>query len=128
MSLARVEIQGHLWQRVCLSCGFRGPELQRDDEHAAYHCPGCGQDLYARPPRSYAEMEGLARPAPPAPACLVTPPCRPASPPRRRSRLGVWGRFVLDLFALATGLGECGRTRRPHDIRVRSGRERASLR
>jgi len=45
---------------MCIRCGYRGPELQsvRGDA-ACFECPKCGFDLYAHPPRSYAEMEGL---------------------------------------------------------------------
>ena len=59
MAIARVASSSPLVQRTCLRCGYRGDELQRLGELAAYRCPDCGQDLYARPPRSYAEMEGL---------------------------------------------------------------------
>lgn len=45
---------------MCLDCGFDGPELQPSSRSLTFVCPGCGSDLYARPPRSYAEMEGLA--------------------------------------------------------------------
>lgn len=37
----------------CVSCGL----TVRD--HALDHCPRCGVDMDERPPRSYAEMEGL---------------------------------------------------------------------
>ena len=48
----------HAHRRVCVYCGAA---------HSAFHrqgvplleCPSCRGDLYARPPRSYAEMEGL---------------------------------------------------------------------
>ncbi len=43
--------------KTCLSCGYRGPALQGPAR--ALRCPGCGADLYARPPRSYAELEGF---------------------------------------------------------------------
>lgn len=59
MPNVRVVVTSPLVQRVCLSCGYRGDEIQVSGERAAYRCPKCGQDLYARPPRSYAEMEGL---------------------------------------------------------------------
>jgi len=49
-----------LERRVCLTCGYRGAELQREGSAAAFVCPRCGQDLYTRPARSYAEMEGLS--------------------------------------------------------------------
>jgi predicted RNA-binding Zn-ribbon protein involved in translation (DUF1610 family) len=45
--------------KTCLNCGHDGPELQGERGQALFVCPCCGQDLYARPPRSYAEMEGL---------------------------------------------------------------------
>ncbi len=43
--------------KTCLACGYRGPALQGPAR--AIRCPGCGADLYARPPRSYAELEGF---------------------------------------------------------------------
>jgi hypothetical protein len=43
---------------MCLGCGYDGPELQ-DPAHEIYECPHCFQDLYERPPMSYAEMEGI---------------------------------------------------------------------
>lgn len=43
--------------KTCLACGYRGPALQGPDR--ALRCPGCGTDLYSRPPRSYAELEGF---------------------------------------------------------------------
>ncbi len=44
---------------MCLSCGYAGATLQGDPGDTALVCPSCAEDLYARPPRSYAEMEGL---------------------------------------------------------------------
>lgn len=46
---------------MCLSCGHTGAELQPTHRASqfVYECPCCGADLYARPPRSYAEMEGI---------------------------------------------------------------------
>ena len=46
-------------ERACLACGHRGPSLQRRSPDRALRCPGCGADLYSRPPRSYAELEGF---------------------------------------------------------------------
>jgi hypothetical protein len=34
--------------------------LHGDLSLTGYRCPACGVDLYSRPPRTYAEMEGLA--------------------------------------------------------------------
>lgn len=45
---------------MCLACGFDGGALQSDHREGVWVCPRCGSDLYARPPRSYAELEGLA--------------------------------------------------------------------
>lgn len=40
----------------CVRCGHRSEELLAPDTE---ECPSCGCNLHARPPRSYAEMEGL---------------------------------------------------------------------
>jgi len=50
---------------MCLCCGHTGPELQGTSASSVLVCPACGEALYARPPRSYAELEGLAEEAPP---------------------------------------------------------------
>ncbi|MGE3109608.1 MAG: hypothetical protein AB7G11_12700 [Phycisphaerales bacterium] len=60
MAALRESRADRLHARMCLSCGYQGRELQQRDEASAYSCPFCGADLYARPARSYAEMEGLA--------------------------------------------------------------------
>ncbi|MHC4975070.1 MAG: hypothetical protein ACYTF7_00525 [Planctomycetota bacterium] len=49
-----------LQKRVCLSCGYDGQPVQERLEAIDFRCPMCDEDLYARPPRSYAEMEGLS--------------------------------------------------------------------
>ena len=46
-----------LLTKACLACGYRGPSLQ--GRARAVRCPSCGADLYSRPPRSYAELEGF---------------------------------------------------------------------
>ncbi len=48
-----------LTRRTCLVCGHQGRRLQGPTGLTATRCPHCNADLYARPPRSYAEMEGL---------------------------------------------------------------------
>ncbi len=55
-----------LLTRLCPGCGYAGHELQARGDKAVYMCPCCATDLYARPARSYAEMEGIidASPAP----------------------------------------------------------------
>ncbi len=62
-----------LHRQRCLRCGYQGQEIQSsiapDGERVAtslLRCPRCAQDLYTRPPRSYAELEGLITPALPA--------------------------------------------------------------
>jgi hypothetical protein len=59
MPLAQQEVPARLRQRFCLVCGYDGPELQGDGGDETYRCPACDADLYTRPPRSYAELEGL---------------------------------------------------------------------
>lgn len=56
---ARRKVPARLKTRTCLSCGYDGPSLQGRRGHSTHCCPCCGQDLDARPPKSYAEMEGL---------------------------------------------------------------------
>src|SRR5262245_34628423 len=45
-----------LLARRCVSCGYDGALLRGGQ---AARCPRCACDLQLRPPRSYAEMEGL---------------------------------------------------------------------
>ena len=52
----------YLTDRCCLTCGYRGRELQGRRGQERLICPQCRQDLYVRPARSYAEMEGLVQP------------------------------------------------------------------
>lgn len=47
--------------RRCLTCGYDGTELQGRGT-GPFVCPACGEDLYARPPRSYAELEAIDDP------------------------------------------------------------------
>jgi predicted RNA-binding Zn-ribbon protein involved in translation (DUF1610 family) len=49
-----------LARRMCLACGFNGRAIQNASRETAWLCPRCGTDLYARPPRSYAELEALS--------------------------------------------------------------------
>ena len=42
-----------------MACGYRGAEVQSGYPVEVFVCPGCGCDLYTRPPRSFAEMEGV---------------------------------------------------------------------
>jgi predicted RNA-binding Zn-ribbon protein involved in translation (DUF1610 family) len=60
--MARVGLipSAHLQRRMCLSCGYDGSSIQQDGHDGVFECPRCGSDLYARPPRSYAELEALS--------------------------------------------------------------------
>jgi hypothetical protein len=69
-----------------LACGYAGHELQRRDEAAVFVCPCCGEDLYARKPMSYAEMEGLC------PRDRREPRHRTLAPDRRTTRSHVAAR------------------------------------
>lgn len=60
MNIAGPALLPWMHTRVCLRCGHDGPEMQVDIASAPVACPRCGQDLWARPARSYAEMEGLS--------------------------------------------------------------------
>ncbi len=61
---ARVK-RSPLGTRRCLSCGYAGRFAQGGESRRGApapttgHCPRCGCDFSVRPPRSYAEMEGL---------------------------------------------------------------------
>jgi hypothetical protein len=59
MASVRHDTADRLRQRICLACGYRGPEVQQGFPIEVFVCPACACDLYARPPRSYAEMEGV---------------------------------------------------------------------
>lgn len=63
----------YLTDRCCLTCGYRGRELQGRRGQERLVCPQCRQDLYARPARTYAEMEGLAAPVAGAQPIADTP-------------------------------------------------------
>lgn len=54
-----------LQRRFCPCCGYSGRELQGDRGQRTFVCPSCDLDLYARPARSYAEMEGFVEPTRP---------------------------------------------------------------
>ena len=43
-------------RRRCVQCGLAADSIESSNRD---QCPRCGCDLAARPPRSYAEMEGL---------------------------------------------------------------------
>lgn len=101
--------------RMCLDCGFDGPALQGKRGAMTFACPECGADLYARPARSYAELEGFTTKAcgPSTLAPLAGPrgatrptPAQPGGGSHRRVRLGAialaWaiGASTVSLVAL----------------------------
>ncbi len=47
------------YRRRCVQCGYDDEPFQTEGPLSWYFCDACGCDLYVRPPRSYAEMEGL---------------------------------------------------------------------
>lgn len=60
MTAVRTSRSTSIHRRLCVRCGFDGRAVQdgvlrRSDAW----CPNCGCDFHRRPPRSYAEMEGL---------------------------------------------------------------------
>lgn len=94
--------------KLCLACGYDGPELQEHAPDETFECPRCGADLYARPARSYAELEGLdlcvSEVVPASGSALgVAGCCRcghqtAISPDSRRSRLFVFVAGCAGLF------------------------------
>lgn len=55
-------IDRRMLTRKCVCCGFDGAAINRPPPptpETPHRCPRCACDLNARPPRSYAEMEGL---------------------------------------------------------------------
>lgn len=78
MRALRSPLSSRVHRRLCLSCGYDGPALQGHRAEATYVCPNCGEDLYARPPRSYAEMEGFDEEFEPDVLPRLGGPARPA--------------------------------------------------
>ncbi len=69
MRVIRADAPTRLQRRICVACGYDGPEIDGDLGEVSFRCPGCGEDIYARPPMTYLEMEGfvpLIRADPPA--------------------------------------------------------------
>ncbi len=112
MSRALTSSPTWLHRKMCLSCGFDGKELQGDRDQRTFCCPSCGSDLYARPPKSYAAMEGLAQPS--ADACTTDETCIQHHEQRRRNRwhrgaarfesMVVWSIGVLLIVVVAAGV------------------------
>jgi hypothetical protein len=78
MAMTRTTTAGWMHAKVCPCCGYRGREIQHapDPETCPLECPTCGEDLYARPPLSYAQREGLT-----ATPTLATPAASSSLPP-----------------------------------------------
>lgn len=66
MALLRTERVRWTLVRRCRRCGHDGQDVQGDRGGIVYECPVCGEDLYARPAMSYAEMEGFVAATAPA--------------------------------------------------------------
>ena len=84
----RIARPSHLTRRLCRSCGYSGEDLQQPDAGPVFCCPSCGADLYARPPRSYAEME------------LLVPVSASKPAPAVRKRRSWASRFCVGLLRL----------------------------
>ena len=85
MRVIRADAPTRLRRRICVACGYDGPEIEGDLGHVSFRCPECGQDIYARPPMTYLEMEGfvpMARADPPEARCRE-PDRRGSTIPRR---------------------------------------------
>jgi len=52
----RAKDLSRLHQRQCVACGYAGRFVDRPGQAS---CPRCACDFAARPPKSYAEMEGI---------------------------------------------------------------------
>jgi len=87
--IGRVDaIQDRLLQRRCVACGHDGDDI-RSGDHT--HCPACNCDLHLRPPRSYAEMEGLVG----QPLTIDAPRRRAARDPRLARRWVIFLGFTM---------------------------------
>ena len=86
-------IGSQLFSRRCVACGYDGALLRSAQ---ATECANCGCDLRLRPPRSYAEMEGLVT----DPRAMFDRPRAAAAPGRVLHR---WiALCILFLIALVT--------------------------
>ena len=100
----RAKDLSRLHQRQCVSCGYAGRFVDRPGQAS---CPRCACDFAARPPKSYAEREGIdqlePRPARAAPMARHEPP---AVEWRLVERwlMFFFGVVVIGLAVLALGL------------------------
>lgn len=113
MRTARVSTGVHARSLMCLSCGYDGPEVQHD---GTWVCPMCGQDLYERPPMSYAEMEGLA----PASAWGRSTMPRMARLGRQWGLFRQWVRLWMGVVRAGNGTSALRNVRQRGECRQRS--------
>lgn len=111
-SMSRTHATMPTWitRQMCLGCGYDGRELQSGQDEITYNCPSCGHDLYARPPMSYAQMEGLAQPPRVVQVRHIHPVVNPtaiATLDRRIKRVEtavVWSMGVLLMAIVVAGI------------------------
>lgn len=87
--VSKVQTLNHrLLTRRCVACGYDGSLL-----HAGHAecCANCGCDLKSRPPKSYAEMEGLLG----QPIVLHTPLYEPRPGERHERLVHRWLAFLF---------------------------------
>jgi hypothetical protein len=94
MRALRSSLSSRVHRRLCLGCGFDGPALQGGSGEDLSRCPRCGEDLCARPPRSYAELEGLDE------ELVFASVVNTLTPPQEQ---GFWSRIVSSLRRLLGG-------------------------
>lgn len=101
MAQANKAIRVEHERKMCLACGYRGRILQGERGLITFQCPSCGCDLYARPPRSYAELEGFVVPAPARHPILAIPATARPHNRRRRAHRGL---IAERLLAVSIGI------------------------
>lgn len=105
LAMARAQpqaIRTDLERKMCLACGHRGRHLQGEKGLITFQCPNCGADLYSRPPRSYAELEGFV--APVTRRIAVSNPPRPLLPAPVKRRARLLERLLVWSIALTLGV------------------------
>jgi predicted RNA-binding Zn-ribbon protein involved in translation (DUF1610 family) len=85
MRALRISSAARVHRKVCLACGFDGHAIQHLRYAEPFPCPSCGEDLGLRPPRSYAELEGIDDDA---------PILRPTPGPQPIRPHGFWQRLI----------------------------------
>jgi hypothetical protein len=80
-------IDHRMLTRRCVACGYEGRSLLKP---GLERCPRCSCDLRSRPPRSYAEMEGLVGSTP-----RIEPRQTPAQPTVSEHMIHRWLAFLF---------------------------------